>query len=65
MLRLRRGIVTQVAPLSVRVGTDERRAWADEGLVGEVREGDEVIVNAAALASGDALAAAELAELVS
>lgn len=64
MLRLRRRILTQVAPLGVRVGTDERRAWADEGLVGEVREGDEVIVNAAALASGDALAAA-LAELVS
>ncbi|HMA26977.1 MAG: hypothetical protein ACM33U_05245 [Solirubrobacterales bacterium] len=64
MLRLRRGIVTQVDPLGVRVDTDERRAWADEGLVGQVREGDEVIVNTAALASGDALAAA-LAELVS
>lgn len=65
MRRLRREIVTQVAPLSARVGTYERRAWAEEGLVGKVREGDEVIVNAAALASGDALAAAELAELVS
>jgi len=45
MLKLRRGTVTATDPLTVRVGEEERRAWADEGLVGEVREGDEVIVN--------------------
>ena len=45
MLKLRRGTVTATDPLTVRVGDEERRAWADEGMVGEVREGDEVIVN--------------------
>lgn len=45
MLKLRRGIVTGADPLTVRVGGEQRRAWADEGMVGEVREGDEVIVN--------------------
>jgi hypothetical protein len=45
MLKLRRGTVTAVDPLTVRVGDAERRAWADEGMVGEVREGDDVIVN--------------------
>ena len=30
----------------------ERRAWADESLVGEVREGDEVVVNVEALDLG-------------
>ena len=49
MLRLRRGIVTQADPLKVRVGEVERRAWADEGLVGPALEGDEVIVNVGAL----------------
>ena len=52
MLKLRRGVVTQVDPLRVRVGTEERRAWADEGLVGEAREGDEVIVNTEAVDLG-------------
>jgi Protein of unknown function (DUF3866) len=52
MLKLRRGVVTGADPLRVRVGAEERRAWADEGLVGEVLEGDEVIVNTEALDLG-------------
>ena len=49
MLKLRRGTVVSTEPLTVRVEDSERRAWADQGLVGEVREGDEVIVNTEAL----------------
>ena len=49
MLKLRRGVVVSTDPLTVRVEDSERRAWADHGLVGEVREGDEVIVNVEAL----------------
>jgi Protein of unknown function (DUF3866) len=45
MLKLRRGTVTSTDPLSVRVGDGVRRAWADESIVGPVREGDEVILN--------------------
>jgi hypothetical protein len=45
MLRLRRGTVVEVEPLTVEVDGKPRRAWADETLVGEVREGDEVVVN--------------------
>ena len=45
MLKLRRGTVTSTDPLSVRVGDRERRAWADEAIVGPVREGDEVVLN--------------------
>jgi Protein of unknown function (DUF3866) len=45
MLKLRRGVVSGADPLVVRVGDEERPAWADRALVGEVREGDEVIVN--------------------
>ncbi len=45
MLKLRRGVVTQGDPLRVRIGDEERAAWADESLVGAVLEGDEVIVN--------------------
>jgi hypothetical protein len=45
MLKLRRGVVTRADPLRVRVGAEERRAWADVGLVGQVLEGDEVVVN--------------------
>jgi hypothetical protein len=52
LLKLRRGVVTAVEPLAVRIGDEERRAWADEGLVGEMREGDEVIVNTEALDLG-------------
>lgn len=49
MLKLRRGKVVSIDPLTVKVGDEERRAWADESMVGEVREGDEVIVNVEAL----------------
>jgi Protein of unknown function (DUF3866) len=45
MLKLRRGVVSGTDPLVIRVGDKERRAWADRGLVGDVLEGDEVIVN--------------------
>ena len=52
MLTLRRGVIVRAAPLTVRIADQERPAWADEGLVGEVLEGDEVIVNAEALDLG-------------
>jgi hypothetical protein len=52
MLKLRRGTVSGTDPLSVRVGDEERPAWADRALVGEMREGDEVIVNVEALDLG-------------
>ena len=52
MLRLRRGTVSSLEPLTVRVGEEERPAWADEGMVGELREGDEVVVNVEALDLG-------------
>jgi hypothetical protein len=45
VLKLRRGVVTGLAPLRVRIGDEERAAWADESLVGEIREGDELILN--------------------
>jgi hypothetical protein len=48
-LALRRGIVVAAEPLEVEVAGERRRAWADRGLLGEMREGDEVIVNVAAL----------------
>ena len=45
MLKLRRGVVTEVDPLRVRIGDEVRPAWADESLVGEIHEGDELILN--------------------
>jgi hypothetical protein len=51
-LDLRRGVVVSADPLVVEVDGERRRAWADEVLLGEMREGDEVIVNAAALDLG-------------
>lgn len=51
-LDLRRGVVVSADPLVVEVDGARRRAWADEALLGEMREGDEVIVNAAALDLG-------------
>jgi hypothetical protein len=48
-LDLRRGVVVSADPLVVEVDGQERRAWADEVLLGEMREGDEVVINAAAL----------------
>jgi len=48
-LELRRGTVVSTEPLTVEVGGERRPAWADTGLLGEMREGDEVVVNVAAL----------------
>jgi hypothetical protein len=48
-LKLRRGVVVAADPLEVEVGGERRRAWADEVLLGEMHEGDEVVVNVAAL----------------
>jgi uncharacterized protein DUF3866 len=45
VLKLRRGVVTGTDPLRVRIGEEERPAWADVSLVGEVLEGDELILN--------------------
>ena len=45
MLKLRRGRVLTADPLVVVVDGKERNAWADPALVGEMREGDEVVVN--------------------
>jgi Protein of unknown function (DUF3866) len=45
MLKLRSGVVSRTDPLVVRIGDQDRPAWADPGFIGEVREGDEVIVN--------------------
>jgi hypothetical protein len=47
-LKLRRGTVVTAAPLEIEVEGERRPAWADEGLLGEMREGDEVVVNVAA-----------------
>jgi hypothetical protein len=51
-LQLRRGVVVSAEPLVVEVGGARRPAWADEALLGEMREGDEVVVNVAALDLG-------------
>ncbi|HEX8051007.1 MAG TPA: DUF3866 family protein, partial [Solirubrobacterales bacterium] len=42
-------MVVSTDPLEVEVEGERRRAWADEVLLGEMREGDEVVVNVAAL----------------
>jgi Protein of unknown function (DUF3866) len=52
MLKLRRGVVVAADPLTVEVEGEERPAWADRSLVGEVAAGDEVIVNTEALDLG-------------
>ncbi len=51
-LRLRRGVVVSADPLTVEVESERRPAWADTILLGEMREGDEVVVNVAALDLG-------------
>ncbi|MDX6608077.1 MAG: hypothetical protein QOF85_2 [Solirubrobacterales bacterium] len=51
-LKLRRGIVVAEEPLTVEVDGERRPAWADELLLGEMHEGDEVIVNVEALDRG-------------
>lgn len=51
-LKLRRGIVVGEEPLMIEVEGERRSAWADTTLLGEMREGDEVVVNVAALDLG-------------
>ena len=51
-LKLRRGVVVDEEPLAVEVDGERRRAWADTALLGEMREGDEVVVNVEALDLG-------------
>jgi hypothetical protein len=51
-LKLRRGVVVSADPLEVEVAGKRRRAWADEVLLGEMRKGDEVVVNTSALDLG-------------
>lgn len=51
-LKLRRGVVVTAEPLTVEVDGECRRAWADEVLLGPMREGDEVVVNVAAIDLG-------------
>jgi len=51
-LKLRQGVVVAEDPLTVEVDGEDRPAWADEGLLGEMRVGDEVVVNVAALDLG-------------
>lgn len=51
-LKLRRGVVVAERPLTVEVEGERRAAWADEALLGEMREGDEVVVNVEALDLG-------------
>lgn len=48
-LRLRRGVVISADPLEIEIGGEPRRAWAETVLLGEMRAGDEVVVNVAAL----------------
>jgi hypothetical protein len=48
-LKLRRGVVVDESPLTVEIDGERRRAWADATLLGEMRIGDEVVVNVAAL----------------
>jgi hypothetical protein len=51
-LELRRGTVVSAEPLTVEIAGERRPAWADTVLLGEMREGDEVVVNVAALDLG-------------
>jgi hypothetical protein len=51
-LKLRRGVVVSAEPLAVEVDGERRKAWADTALLGEMHEGDEVIVNVEALDLG-------------
>jgi hypothetical protein len=51
-LALRRGVVAAAEPLTVEIDGERRPAWADTVLLGEMREGDEVVVNVAALDLG-------------
>ena len=46
-LKLRRGVVVAERPLTVEVDGEQRPAWADTALLGEMREGDELVVEGA------------------
>jgi hypothetical protein len=48
-LKLRRGVIVAEEPLTVEIDGERRPAWADLALLGEMREGDEVVVNVEAL----------------
>jgi hypothetical protein len=52
VLKLRRGVVVAEDPLEVRVDGERRAAWADTALLGEMREGDEVVLNVEAVDLG-------------
>jgi hypothetical protein len=52
VLKLRRGVVVSTDPLTVRIGDERRPAWADVTLIGEIAEGDEVVVNTESLDLG-------------
>jgi hypothetical protein len=45
-------VVVSEDPLTVEIDGEHRPAWADTGLLGEMHEGDEVVVNVAALDLG-------------
>ncbi|MET0957223.1 MAG: DUF3866 family protein [Solirubrobacterales bacterium] len=45
MLKLRRGTVVALDPLTVDIGGEHRPAWADADLVGPTEVGDAVVVN--------------------
>jgi len=51
-LALRHGVVVSADPLLVEIDGERRPAWADIALLGEMREGDEVVVNVAAVELG-------------
>lgn len=51
-LKLRRGVIVAEDPLTVEVDGKRRKAWADTALLGEMRSGDEVVVNVEALDLG-------------
>jgi hypothetical protein len=51
-LDLHRGLVVAEQPLTVEIDGEHRPAWADTALLGEMREGDEVVLNVAALDLG-------------
>jgi hypothetical protein len=48
-LKLRRGVIVAEDPLTIEVDGERRPAWADTALLGKMQEGDEVVVNTAAL----------------
>jgi hypothetical protein len=48
-LALRRGVAVSVEPLLVEIDGERRPAWADTALLGEMRDGDEVVVNVTAV----------------